>query len=111
VGQDFECSRCTHCNVIEQQLWRDLFEEPAWHYDLDRAVREALGLNGKVPILAASRLRDMYADAFSVTLDLEMIRSGDDRPIAEVDLAATGKGKVILCEAKSSDVLANSARD
>ena len=111
LGQAFECPRCTHSNIIEQQLWRDPFEEPAWYYDLDHAVREALRLNGRIPILAASKLREKYTDAFSFTLDFEMIKAGAAKPIVEIDLAVTGNGKVILCEAKASDVLAAAARD
>jgi hypothetical protein len=56
LSQDFQCQRCMHVNMIEQQLWRDLFDEPARFYDLDHAVREALRLNGRVPLLAARSL-------------------------------------------------------
>jgi hypothetical protein len=111
VGQDFTCPRCTHSNVIEQQLWRDPFEEPAWYYDLDHAVREALRLNGRIPILAASKLSQTYKDAFSLTLDFEMIKPGNPKPTVEIDLAVTGNGQIILCEAKSADVLATKAGD
>ena len=111
LGQDFECPRCTHGNIIEQQLWRDPLEEPAWYYDLDHAVREALRLNGRIPILAADSLRQAYTDAFSFTLDFEMIKPGDPKPTVEIDLAVTGNGQIILCEAKAASVLATSARD
>ena len=67
MGQDFRCERCTHASMIEQPLWRDPPDEPAWYYDLDHAVREALRLNGRVPILAADSLRRKYAAAFSLT--------------------------------------------
>jgi hypothetical protein len=108
LSQDFQCQRCTHVNMIEQQLWRDPFEEPAWFYDLDHAVREALRLNGRVPLLAASSLARQNPSAFSLTLDFEMIRHGADTPTVEIDLGAIGDGKIILCEAKSSNTLATS---
>jgi hypothetical protein len=92
--------------MIEQQLWRDPFEEPAWFYDLDHAVREALRLNGHVPVLAASSLARENPGAFSLTPDFEMVRHGDDKPTVEIDLGAIGDGKIILCEAKSSSTLA-----
>jgi hypothetical protein len=111
LGQDFRCQRCTHVNMIEQQLWRDPFEEPAWFYDLDHAVREALRLNGRVPILAASSLARQNRAAFSLTLDFEMIKPGADKPTVEIDLGAIGDGQVILCEAKSSSTLAGSDTD
>jgi len=107
LGQDFRCPRCTHASVIEQQLWRDPFEEPAWYYDLDHAAREALRLNGRVPILAASSLSSKHTGAFSLTLDFEMIQPGADRPTVEIDLGAVGDGEIILCEAKSSSTLDN----
>jgi hypothetical protein len=62
--------------MTEQQLWWDPFEEPAWFYDLDHAVRKALRLNGRVPILAASSLARQNPGAFSLTPDFEMIRHG-----------------------------------
>jgi hypothetical protein len=111
LGQDFRCQRCTHVNMIEQQLWRDPFDEPAWFYDLDHAVREALRLNGRVPVLAASSLARQNPDAFSFTPDFEMIRHGANKPAVEIDLGAIGDGKVILCEAKSSSTLATSDPD
>lgn len=111
LSQDFQCQRCTHVNMIEQQLWRDPFDEPAWFYDLDHAVREALRLNGRIPILAASSLARQNRDAFSFTPDFEMIRHGADKPTVEIDLGAIGNGKVILCEAKSSSTLAASDPD
>ena len=111
LGQDFQCPRCTHCNTIEQQLWRDPFEEPAWYYDLDHAVREALRLNGRVPILAASTLARDYAGAFSLTPDFEIIRPGAGMPTVEIDLGSVGDGQVILCEAKSCDTLASRDQD
>lgn len=107
LGQDFRCDRCTHRNMIEQQLWRDPFEEPAWFYDLDHAVRETLRLNGRVPILAAARLASQYPRAFTLTPDFEMIQYGADKPTVEIDLGAIGHGQIILCEAKSCDTLAN----
>lgn len=111
LSQDFQCQRCTHANMIEQQLWRDPFDEPAWFYDLDHAVREALRLNGRVPILAASSLARQNPGAFSLTFDFEMTRHGADKPAVEIDLGAIGDGKVILCEAKSSSTLATSGTD
>jgi len=111
LGQDFRCQRCTHVNMIEQQLWRDPFEEPAWFYDLDHAVREALRLNGRVPILASSSLALQNRGAFSLTPDFEMIKRGADKPTVEIDLGVIGNGQVILCEAKSSDALAANDRD
>jgi hypothetical protein len=111
LGQDFECQRCAHSNMIEQQRWRDPFEEPAWFYDLDHAVREALRLNGRVPILAASRLASQNPRAFTLTPDFELIKPGAEKPTAEIDLGAIGEGKIILCEAKSSDTLASGDRE
>jgi hypothetical protein len=108
LSQDFQCQRCAHVSMIEQQLWRDPFDEPAWFYDLDHAVREALRLNGRVPVLAASSLARQNPGAFSLTLDFEMIRHGADKPTVEIDLGVIGDGKVILCEAKSSSTLATS---
>jgi hypothetical protein len=95
VSQDFECVRCTHGNVIEQELWRDPFAEPAWYYDLDHAVREALRMNGRIPILAAHKLSQMNKDAFSYTLDFELIKDGDSGPTVEIDLAVIGDGQLI----------------
>lgn len=103
--------RCTHASMIEQQLRRDPFDEPAWFYDLDHTVREALRLNGRVPVLAASSLARQNPGAFSLTTDFEMIRHGADKPAVEIDLGAIGDGKVILCETKSSGTLAASDRD
>jgi hypothetical protein len=111
LAQDFPCQRCTHVNMIEQQLWRDPFDEPAWFYDLDHAVREALRLNGRVPFLAARSLARQNPGAFSLAFDFEMIRHGADKPAVEIDLGAIGDGKVILCEAKSSSALASSDTD
>jgi hypothetical protein len=111
LGQDFQCQRCTHVNMIEQQLWREPYDEPAWFYDLDHAVREALRLNGRVPVLAASSLARQHPGAFSPTPDFEMIPHGADKPVVEIDLGAIGDGKVILCEAKSTSTLAASDID
>jgi hypothetical protein len=111
LSQDFQCQRCTHANMIEQQLWRDPLDEPAWFYDLDHAVREALRLNGRVPVLAAGSLARQNSGAFSLTFDFEMTRHGAGEPTVEIDLGAIGDGKVILSEAKSSSTLATSGTD
>jgi hypothetical protein len=111
LGQDFRCQRCTHVNMIEQQLWRDPFDEPAWFYDLDHAVREALRLNGRVPILAAASLASQYPGAFSLTPDFEMILPAADKPTVEIDLGVVGDGQIIVCEAKSCDTLASQEAD
>ena len=111
LRQDFRCQRCTHVNMIEQQLWRDPFEEPAWFYDLDHAVREALKLNGRVPILAARILASQHPGAFSLTPDFEMILPGANKPTVEIDLGAIGDGQIILGEAKSGNTLASKDPD
>jgi hypothetical protein len=103
--------RCDPRTLIEQQLWRDPFEEPAWFYDLDHAVREALRLHGRVPILAARSLGRQDPSAFSLTPDFELIRRGEDKPTVEIDLGVISDGQIILCEAKSCDTLASDDRD
>jgi hypothetical protein len=111
LGQDFRCQRCTHVNMIEQALWRDPFEEPAWFYDLDHAVREALKLNGRVPILAARILAGKHPGAFSLAPDFEMILPGAGKPTVEIDFGAIGDGQIILGEAKSGNTVASKDPD
>jgi len=106
IGQSFSCARCDHGNLLEQARWRDPVSEPQWYYDLDHAVREALKLDGHVPILALDRLRARYRDGFSFTTDFELIKNDDGHP-PEIDFAAVASGRLILGEAKKNDRLAS----
>jgi hypothetical protein len=105
VGQSFTCARCDHGNFLEQARWREPVSEPQWYYDLDHAVREALRLDGHVPVLALDRLRARNRDGFSFTADFELIKDGTGHP-PEIDFAVIACGRLILGEAKKNDRLA-----
>jgi hypothetical protein len=110
IGQSFRCDRCDQDNFLEQARWRDPISEPQWYYDLDHAVREALKLDGHVPILALDRLRARHRDGFSFTTDFELIKDSTDHP-PEIDFAVITDGRLILGEAKKNDRLASQRRD
>jgi hypothetical protein len=106
IGQFFRCDRCDHDNFLEQARWRNPVSEPQWYYDLDHAVREALKLDGHVPILALDRLRGRHRDGFSFTTDFEIIRGNAGHP-PEIDFGVIADARLILGEAKKNDRLAD----
>jgi hypothetical protein len=110
IGQSFRCVRCDRDNFLEQARWRDPVSEPQWYYDLDHAVREALKLDGHVPILALDRLRARHRDGFSFTTDFEIIKNSTRHP-PEIDFAVIADGRLVLGEAKKNDRLAGQRRD
>jgi hypothetical protein len=105
IGQRFTCGRCDHGSLLEQDRWHLPVLEPAWYYDLDHAIREALRLDGHVPVLALDRLRAENPQGFSYTTDFEVIRNGGSHP-PEIDFAVIADGWLILGEAKKNDRLA-----
>jgi len=111
IGQFFRCGRCDQDNLLEQARWRDPVSEPQWYYDLDHAVREALKLDGHVPILALDRLRAQHRDGFSFTTDFELIKDGSTGHPPELDFAVIADGRLILGEAKKNDRLASQRRE
>ena len=110
IGQSFRCGRCDQDNFLEQARWRDPLSEPQWYYDLDHAVREALKLDGHVPILALDRLRVRYRNGFAFTTDFELIKSSAGHP-PEIDFAVIADAELILGEAKKNDRLAGQRRE
>ena len=110
VGQSFKCVRCDRDNLLEQARWRSPVSEPQWYYDLDHAVREALKLDGHVPILALNRLRSRHRDGFSFTTDFEIIKNSTRHP-PEIDFAVIADGRLILGEAKKNGRLASERRE
>ena len=110
IGQSFRCDRCDQDNFLEQARWNKPVSEPQWYYDLDHAVREALKLDGHVPILALDRLRARYRDGFSFTTDFEIIKNSTGHP-PEIDFAVIADARLILGEAKKNDRLANQRRE
>jgi hypothetical protein len=74
-------------------------------------VREALKLDGHVPILALDRLRAGHRGGFSFTTDFELIKNGTASHPPEIDFAVIADGRLILGEAKKNDRLASQRRD
>jgi hypothetical protein len=87
--------------------WRNPVIEPSWFYDLDHAVREALRLNGRVPILALEWLRAKSTRGFSYLTDFEVLECPTADKSPEIDFAAVRDGRLILGEAKKNDRLAS----
>ncbi len=73
-------------------------------------MREALKLDGHVPILALDRLRARHRDGFSFTTDFEIIKNSARHP-PEIDFAVIADARLILGEAKKNDRLASQRRD
>lgn len=109
-GQSFECKRCSHQNVIVVGRWQDPVLEPNWYYDLDHAVREGLGKNGRVPILALEDLRSGSKHSFTYCTDFELVRNGNEEPELEIDFAVVRDGRIIIGEAKKNDCIENTRR-
>jgi hypothetical protein len=89
----------------------DPVSEPQWYYDLDHAAREALKLDGHVPILALDRLRARHRGGFSFTTDFELIKDGTSGHPPEIDFAVIANGRLILGEAKKNDRLPSQRRE
>ena len=110
VGSTFACGQCEHTNPLTQPRWHKPDDEPLWFYDLDVIVRDLLAQNGDVPILAVDRLvagrrrRPPLASSF----ELQLTRHGEDRPWAELDIAAVIDGRIVVGEAKSVNTLKTS---
>jgi hypothetical protein len=111
VGQSFRCDRCDQDNFLEQARWREPVSEPRWYYDLDHAVREALKLDGHVPILALDHLRAGHPGGFAFTTDFELIKNGTASHPPEIDFAVIADGRLILGEAKKNNRLASQRRE
>lgn len=107
IRQRFECKRCTHTNDLIHERWRDPVLEPNWYYDLDHAVREALGKGGRVPILALEELRSGSRNSFTYCTDFELVRNGNEKPELEIDFAIVRDGRIIIGEAKKKDRVEN----
>lgn len=101
VGQRFVCRRCVYSNVLVLERWRHPVIEPAWFYDLDHGVREALRQNGDVVLLALAALH-AGSTSFTFTTDFELVMPEVPGPPPELDFAAVRDGVVILGEAKSN---------
>jgi hypothetical protein len=111
LAQVIACTRCGHSNELLQQRWRSPSHEPAWFYDLDQLVRELLARNGDVPLLAADLIsRDNRRSAL-IDHEIELTRTGDTRPFAEVDICLIADGRVIVGEAKAANAIDNNQID
>lgn len=112
LGQKFQCSRCRHTNDLEQARWNEPVIEPSWFYDLDHAIREALRLNGRIPLLALDRLRQRTRRSFTYAVDFEVWEPGS-KPghLPEIDFAAVwDTGVLVLGEAKKNSTLGDGAK-
>ncbi len=101
ITETFQCRRCLHLNHIELERWREPADEPAWFYDLDHLVREALLQNGRVPLLASEKLRRAAPSSFSAVQGCELTKDGEDSPFAEVDVISLADGRITVTEGKA----------
>lgn len=100
-GAHFRCKRCGATHAITHERWLDHEVVPRWYYSLHPTVREFLDQNGDVPVLAARQ----FAATTSVEFELELVRSGETRPTAEIDFALMSRDGLVIGEAKRTGTL------
>lgn len=91
------CRRCgayAHTTDARREL---TVGEPAWYYDLHGAVRELLGKNGDVPLLAARTLA-ASGRRFADVPELDFL--SPDRAPQEIDLICLVDDRLVIGEAK-----------
>lgn len=101
IGQLYECPQCGALNALVSARWKRHTPEPVWFYDLYSNLRELVGANGDVVLMAASELQrtsHTYQDA----PELEFVDLETGSPVAEVDVVACVDDRVVLVEAKSN---------
>ncbi len=96
LGETNTCPRCG-AHAYTSAAWRSDLHEPQWFYDLHGAVRELLGQNGDVPLLAGRALA-ATARSFEDIAELDFGRPGQ-KP-TEIDIIALTDGRLIVGEAK-----------
>ena len=96
LGETNTCPRCG-AQAYTSAAWRSDLHEPQWFYDLHGAVRELLGQNGDVPLLAGRALA-ATARSFEDIAELDFGRPGQ-KP-TEIDIIALADGRLIIGEAK-----------
>lgn len=95
-GARFKCKRCGATHAITHERWLDHEVTPRWYYSLHPTIREFLDQNGDVPVLAARQ----FGATTNVEFELELVRSGETRPTAEIDFALVSRNGLVIGEAK-----------
>lgn len=108
LGQQNECRRCGAHTDLTVDAWRSPSDEPTWFYDLHPVARKFFQDNGHAPLWLAHYLSNgslEYADC----AELNLLRSGTAKSLAEADLIANIDGLLITAEVKTSKTLGNKA--
>ena len=103
IGQDNECPRCGEVWPLAQARWRQPQDEPVWYYRLHWSLAELFDQNGDVPLLLSHALRDRARSRYSDMGEIEFANGGG--PVAECDLIALRRHKLLIAEAKTTDSL------
>lgn len=104
LANTIRCQRCLNDNKLNQQLWRDPFEEPTWFYDLHPPARALLQGNGEVPLHLSQHLRGTAKRSFADAPEFELLNA-DGNPEFETDLLALVDRRLVVAEAKSVNSL------
>jgi hypothetical protein len=109
LQQTFNCRRCRLGNAIRHATWSDrsgLPYEPMWQYELDELLYLALKNDSRAPVLALRKIKGSARD-FLFAPEMDISDSSTGKRIAEVDILALDRGRVVVGEAKTVDRLGN----
>ena len=90
-------------NVADSGSWKGQANEPAFYYDLAEVAYQALRNNVQVPVAALYKLQS-EAKSFLDLSEVELTNT--EGTVVEIDILAIVDGRIVLGEAKTSDLVA-----
>jgi hypothetical protein len=109
LDEEVACQRCRTKWVITQPTWRLPKNEPAWHYELDEIVFQAVEGNVAGVLITLDKLREKARGDFLFTPEMDVFEK--DVLLAEVDIWVAVQGRVVMGEAKTTDALDDKGKD